>query len=78
MRLALDLLNGLPSIVVGLFVFGLLVEAADKQSGFAGALALAIIMMPLIARGSQEVLLLVPSTCAKPPTRSASAAGARC
>jgi phosphate transport system permease protein len=58
-RLALDLLNGLPSVVVGLFVFGLLV-AGHKQSGFAGALALAIIMLPLIARATQEMLLLVP------------------
>jgi phosphate transport system permease protein len=58
-RLALDLLNGLPSVVVGLFVFGLLV-AGHKQSGFAGALALAIIMLPLIARATQEMVLLVP------------------
>ena len=58
-RLALDLLNGLPSVVVGLFVFGLLV-AGHKQSGFAAALALAIIMLPLIARATEEMLLLVP------------------
>ena len=58
-RLALDLMNGLPSIIIGLFVFGLLV-VGNGQSGFAGAVALAIIMLPLIARGSQEVLLLVP------------------
>jgi phosphate transport system permease protein len=58
-RLALDLLNGLPTVVVGLFVFGLLV-AGHKQSGFAAALALAIIMLPLIARATQEMLLLVP------------------
>ncbi len=59
-RLALDLLNGLPTIVVGLFVFGLLV-VGNYQSGFAGAIALAIIMLPLIARATQEVLLRVPS-----------------
>lgn len=59
-RLALDLLNGLPSIVIGLFVFGLLV-AGHQQSGFAGAVALAIIMVPLVARATQEMLLLVPS-----------------
>ena len=58
-RLALDMLNGLPTVVVGLFVFGLLV-AGHHQSGIAGALALAIIMLPLIARASQEMLLLVP------------------
>jgi phosphate transport system permease protein len=60
LRLALDLLNGLPTIVVGLFVFGLLV-VGHHQSGFAGGFALAIIMLPLIARASQEVLLLVPA-----------------
>jgi len=49
----------MPSILVGLFVFGLLV-VGHGQSGFAGAFALAIIMLPLIARASQEVLLLVP------------------
>jgi phosphate transport system permease protein len=58
-RLVLDVMNGLPSIVVGLFVFGLLV-VGHKQSGFAGSLALSIIMLPLIARTSQEMLLLVP------------------
>jgi len=58
-RLALDLLNGLPTIVVGLFVFGLLV-VGHYQSGFAGGFALAIIMLPLIARATQEVLLQVP------------------
>jgi phosphate transport system permease protein len=58
-RLALDLLNGMPTIIIGLFVFGLLV-VGHHQSGFAGAFALAIIMLPLIARATQEVLLLVP------------------
>jgi phosphate transport system permease protein len=58
-RLALDLLNGLPTVVVGLFVFELLV-VGHHQSGFAGSFALAIIMLPLIARATQEVLLLVP------------------
>jgi phosphate transport system permease protein len=58
-RLALDLLNALPSIVIGLFVFGLLV-AGHHQSGFSGAFALSIIMLPLIARSTQEMLLLVP------------------
>lgn len=60
-RLTLDLMNGLPSIIIGLFIFGLLVNHR-KPSGFAGAVALAIIEVPLIARGSQEVLMLVPSS----------------
>ncbi|MGN6217841.1 MAG: phosphate ABC transporter permease PstA [Solirubrobacterales bacterium] len=59
LKLTLDLVNGLPSIVLGLFVFALLVNH-KKQSGFAGSVALAIIELPLIARGSQEVLQLVP------------------
>jgi phosphate transport system permease protein len=59
MRLVLDLMNGLPSIVVAVFVFGLLV-VGHGQSGYAGSIALAIIMLPLVARSSQEVLLLVP------------------
>jgi phosphate transport system permease protein len=60
-RLALDLLNGLPSIIIGLFVFGLLVYG-HQQSAFAAGVALAIIMLPLIARGTQEILLLVPNS----------------
>lgn len=60
-RLVLDLLNGIPTVVVALFVFGLLV-AGHQQSGFAVALALAVIMLPLIARATQEVLVLVPQS----------------
>jgi phosphate transport system permease protein len=60
-RLALDLLNGMPTILIGLFIFGLLV-VGHHQSGFAGAVALAVVMLPLIARATQEVLLLVPSS----------------
>lgn len=61
-RATLDLMNGLPSIVVGLFVFVLLVKPTQTLSGFAASLALAVIELPLIARGSQEVLLLVPNS----------------
>ncbi len=58
-RFALDILNGVPTIVTGIFVFGLLV--VDKaQSGWAGAFALAIIMLPIVARSAHEVLSLVP------------------
>jgi phosphate transport system permease protein len=60
-RLALDLLNGLPSIVVGVFVYGLLVLGSG-QKGYAASIALAIIMVPLIARATQEVLRLVPQS----------------
>lgn len=60
LKLTLDLLNGLPSIILGLFAFVFIVEAQEKQTAFAGSVALAIIELPLIARGSQEVLQLVP------------------
>ncbi len=60
-RLALDLLNGLPSIVIAVFVYGLLVIGAG-QKGVDGSIALAIIMVPLIGRSTQEVLRLVPQT----------------
>jgi phosphate transport system permease protein len=60
-RGSLDLINGMPSIVIGLFVFGALVSG-HHQSAFAASIALAIIMLPLVARGSQEVLLLVPNS----------------
>jgi phosphate transport system permease protein len=59
-RLALDVLNGVPSIVIGIFVFALLI-VGRHQSAVAGAIALAIIMLPLIARATQEVLALVPN-----------------
>jgi len=58
-ELALDLLNGTPTIIIGLFIFGLLV-AGGGQSAWAGSVALSIVMLPLIARAVQEVLLLVP------------------
>lgn len=59
LRLVLDLLFGIPSIVIALFAFALLVENKG-YNGFAGSLALAIIMLPLVARATQETLLLVP------------------
>src|SRR5207244_2002647 len=59
--LALDVLNGVPAIVIGIFVFGLLV-VGHGQSGFAGSFALACIMLPLVARATLEVLALVPDT----------------
>jgi phosphate transport system permease protein len=57
----LDVINGLPSIVIGIFIFGLLV-LGHQQSAYAGGVALAIIMLPLIARSTQEVLALVPDS----------------
>jgi phosphate transport system permease protein len=61
LQVVLDVLTGLPTIVIGIFVYGLLV-VGHLQSGYAGAVALAIIMLPLVGRATQEVLLLVPAT----------------
>ncbi|MGZ8697032.1 MAG: phosphate ABC transporter permease PstA [Gaiellaceae bacterium] len=60
-QVVVDVLAGLPTIVVGVFVYGLLV-VGHTQSGYAGAVALSIVMLPLVARAAQEVLLLVPTT----------------
>ena len=60
LKLTLDILNGLPSIIIGIFLFVLLV-AGHQQSAFIGALALSIIMVPIISRTTQEVLALVPN-----------------
>jgi phosphate transport system permease protein len=59
LRTALDMTQGLPTVVIGLFVFGLF---SGKPSGFAGSVALSMIMLPLIARTSQEVLRTIPSS----------------
>ncbi len=60
-QLVIDLMAGLPSIVIGIFVFGLLVYG-HPQNGLAGAYGLAIVMLPLVTRATQEVLRLVPSS----------------
>jgi phosphate transport system permease protein len=57
--LSLDVLNGVPSIVIGIFIFSLLI-VGHHQSAIAGSVALAVIMLPLVARSTQEVLELVP------------------
>jgi phosphate transport system permease protein len=59
--LVLDVLNGVPAIVIGIFVYGLIVVGSG-QSGWAGAFALACLMLPLLTRSTMEVLLLVPSS----------------
>jgi phosphate transport system permease protein len=57
----LDVLNGVPAIVIGIFVYGLFVLGRGP-SAFAGSFALAVIMLPLVARSTMEVLALVPSS----------------
>jgi phosphate transport system permease protein len=60
-RFVVDLLAGLPSIVVGVFVWAFLVrQVIGQYSGLAGAVALAIIMVPIVTRTVEEILRLVP------------------
>jgi phosphate transport system permease protein len=61
-RFIADVLTGVPSIVVGLFIYALIVLRQGHFSGFAGAAALAVIMIPIVARASEEMLKLVPGS----------------
>jgi len=61
LRIVLDVLNGVPAIVVGIFVFGLLV-VGNGQSAIFGAFSLAILMLPMVARATQEILDVVPQS----------------
>jgi phosphate transport system permease protein len=56
-----DILLSAPSIVVGLFVYELVVVTSGHFSGYAGALALALILIPIVTRTSEEALRLVPN-----------------
>lgn len=68
-----DVMTGVPSIVMGLFIYIVWVTRTGSQSGFAAALALACLMLPIIIRSTEEILRLVPDEL-----RQASAAlGAR-
>lgn len=59
-RFVADTMTGVPSIIVGIFVFTLFVLPMGRQSGLAGSIALAIIMLPIVARTTEEMILLVP------------------
>lgn len=59
-RFMTDLLTSVPSIVVGLFAYAVLVKPMKSFSAYAGAAALAVIMVPLIARTTEEIVRLVP------------------
>jgi phosphate transport system permease protein len=61
-RFAADTLNGVPSIVIGMFAYGIAVLPFKHFSAVAGGIALGIMMIPLIMRTTEELLLLVPST----------------
>jgi phosphate transport system permease protein len=60
LRFTIDLLASVPSIIVGLFAYALVVVPLHRFSAYAGGVALAIIMIPTIARSTEELLKLVP------------------
>jgi hypothetical protein len=59
-QFAADTLNGVPSIVIGVFVYGIAVLPVKQFSAFAGSLALGIMMIPIITRTTEELVKLVP------------------
>ena len=62
LRYAVDVLGGVPSIVVGVAAYGLIVVPMGRFSALAGSVALAILMLPLIIRSTEEVVRLVPQS----------------
>jgi phosphate transport system permease protein len=61
-RFFVDVMTGVPSIVAGIFIYSFWVLGLHRGfSGFAGSLALAVLMLPIVVRSSEEMLLLVPS-----------------
>lgn len=59
-RFVADTMTGVPSIIVGIFVFTVVVLPMGRPSGLAGSVALAIIMLPIVARTTEEMIRLVP------------------
>ena len=59
-RFIVDTLTGIPSIVTGVFIYAILVLPMKHFSAFAGGIALALIMVPIVARTTEEMLKLVP------------------
>ena len=61
-RFAADVLVGVPSILIGIFVFTFLVLPFKQFNAFAGSVALAVIMIPVVMRTTEEILKLVPDS----------------
>ncbi len=61
-RFSANVLMGMPSIIIGVFAYALVVIPLGKFSGYAGIVALAIIMLPIAARTTEDMLRLVPNT----------------
>jgi phosphate transport system permease protein len=61
-RFAADVMSGVPSITVGIFVYSLVVVTTKQFSALAGGIALAILMLPMVTRTTEELLKLVPES----------------
>ena len=61
-RFAADVMVGVPSILIGIFVYTILVLPFRQYNAFAGAVSLAVIMIPVIMRTTEEILKIVPGT----------------
>ncbi len=60
-RFSANVMMGMPSIILGLFVYTLLVQTTGNFSGLAGAISLAIIMLPVVLRTTEDMLCMVPN-----------------
>ena len=61
-RFVADTLIGIPSIIIGIFIYTLVVVPMGRQSALAGGLALSVIMIPIVARTTEEMIRLVPQS----------------
>ncbi|MGB7201626.1 MAG: phosphate ABC transporter permease PstA [Pyrinomonadaceae bacterium] len=61
-RFVADTLIGIPSIIIGIFIYTLVVMPMGRQSGLAGGLALSVIVIPIVARTTEEMIRLVPGS----------------
>ena len=61
-RFTADVLNGVPSIVIGIVAYSLVVVPQKHFSAYSGGMALAVMMVPTVARATEEMLLMVPNT----------------
>jgi len=61
-RFAANVLMGTPSIIIGVFVYAIMVFPMGHFSGYAGAVSLAVIMLPVVVRTTEDMLRLVPNT----------------
>jgi phosphate transport system permease protein len=61
-RLSVDILQGVPSIVIGIVIYFWVVKPTGSFSGISGSIALSIMMLPIVIRSTEETLKLIPST----------------